>query len=149
MTIRKLRRPPNQDGKVSAVANHYTYRVSWSQEDGEFVATCVEFPGLSNLASDTIQALIGIQELVSDVISDMRENHEAIPVPLAEKAYSGHFMIRVPGVLHRRLVIEAAEEGVSLNRLVSNKLAMPNTVIVKPAEPVATTRTKRRQMADA
>lgn len=25
----------------------YTYRVSWSEEDAEFVATCAEFPGLS------------------------------------------------------------------------------------------------------
>ena len=26
---------------------HYTYRVSWSREDGEYVATIVEFPSLS------------------------------------------------------------------------------------------------------
>ena len=24
----------------------YTYRIEWSQEDGIFVARCVEFPGL-------------------------------------------------------------------------------------------------------
>ena len=25
-------------------ATHYTYRVAWSAEDGEYVATVVEFP---------------------------------------------------------------------------------------------------------
>lgn len=26
---------------------HYTYRVTWSQEDGEHVGLCAEFPSLS------------------------------------------------------------------------------------------------------
>jgi predicted HicB family RNase H-like nuclease len=33
------------------------------------------------------------------------------------------FKVRVPPIVHRNLVIEAAEAGVSLNRLVSAKLA--------------------------
>jgi hypothetical protein len=27
--------------------DHFTYRVTWSQEDGEHVGLCVEFPSLS------------------------------------------------------------------------------------------------------
>ncbi len=30
--------------------DHYTYRVTWSQEDGEYVALCAELPSLSWLA---------------------------------------------------------------------------------------------------
>lgn len=26
--------------------DHYTYRVTWSEEDGEYVGLCVEFPSL-------------------------------------------------------------------------------------------------------
>jgi len=29
------------------MAKHYRYRVSWSKEDNEYAATCVEFPSLS------------------------------------------------------------------------------------------------------
>jgi len=130
------------------MADHYTYRVSWSREDGEFVATCAEFPSLSHLAADAVKALVGIQQLVSDVISEMRKNREPVPEPFGDKDYSGHFVTRVPGELHRRLVIEAAEAGVSLNRLVSNKLAMPNTVLVKPVEPKSAAKTRRRQNVD-
>jgi predicted HicB family RNase H-like nuclease len=43
--------------------------------------------------------------------------------PLSEKQYSGRFMVRVPSLVHRALATEAAEQGVSINRLVSAKLA--------------------------
>jgi predicted HicB family RNase H-like nuclease len=36
---------------------------------------------------------------------------------------SGKFMVRVPPELHRHLTVEAAEAGVSINRLVSSRLA--------------------------
>jgi predicted HicB family RNase H-like nuclease len=48
---------------------------------------------------------------------------ETIPIPLAEKHYSGEFRVRVPPEVHRDLAIQAAEQRVSLNRLVSAKLA--------------------------
>ncbi|WP_373321535.1 toxin-antitoxin system HicB family antitoxin [Rivihabitans pingtungensis] len=46
-----------------------------------------------------------------------------IPQPLAEKHYSGEFRVRIPPELHRQLALMAAEQGVSLNRLASAKLA--------------------------
>jgi predicted HicB family RNase H-like nuclease len=42
---------------------------------------------------------------------------------LAARKFSGKFMVRVPPELHRRLTMEAAEAGVSLNRLASSKLS--------------------------
>ena len=107
------------------MADHFTYRVSWSEEDGEYVGTCAEFPSLSHLDADQDAALRGTRELVADVVADMRANGEAVPEPLAERTYSGKFQARIPPELHRRLSIEAAEAHVSLNRLVSNRLAIP------------------------
>jgi predicted HicB family RNase H-like nuclease len=106
------------------MVDHYTYRVSWSEEDGEYVGTCAELPSLSHLAPDRIEALRGIAALVRNVITDMKSNGEPVPEPLAEQRYSGKFMTRVPSELHRQLAIEAAEAHVGLNRLVSYKLAM-------------------------
>ncbi len=104
-------------------ADHYTYRVTWSVEDGEFVGTCAEFPSLSWLNPDRIEALRGIGTLVQEVLADMQANDETPPVAIAEQPASGQFMVRVPPALHRRLKIRAAEEGVSVNRLVSSVLA--------------------------
>jgi predicted RNase H-like HicB family nuclease len=107
--------------------DHYTYRVSWSDDDHEFVGLCAEFPSLSWLApagkGGAEAALRGIRKTVAEVIADMKKHREPIPEPLATKRYSGKFLVRVPPDVHRRLATEAAEAGVSLNRLVSAKLA--------------------------
>ena len=110
------------------MADHFTYRVSWSEEDGEHVGTCLEFPSLSHLADDPEAALRGIRGLVADVVSDLRANNEPVPQPLAETRYSGKFMTRIPPELHRQLAIEAAQEQISLNRLVSMRLTRPKFV---------------------
>ena len=103
--------------------DHYTYRVTWSEEDSEYVGLCTEFPSLSWLANTQEAALKGIRNVVADVIKDMKQNREEIPQPLASKNYSGKFMVRVPPEVHRSLAIQAAESGVSINRLVSTRLS--------------------------
>ena len=103
--------------------DHYTYRVTWSEEDNEYVGLCAEFPSLSWLAKTQEAALKGIRNVVADVIKDMKNNGEEIPQPLASKNYSGKFMVRVPPEVHRSLAIQAAESGVSINRLVSTRLS--------------------------
>jgi predicted HicB family RNase H-like nuclease len=105
------------------LADKYTYRVLWSNEDSEFVGLCAEFPSLSWLDESREAALQGIVKVVRQAVADMLENDETPPVPLADKKYSGVFKVRIPPVVHRNLAIEAAEAGVSLNRLVSAKLA--------------------------
>lgn len=104
-------------------ADHYTYRVTWSPEDNEHVGLCTEFPSLSWLARSPDAALKGIRSLVAQTVADLRENNEPVPDPLAEKRYSGEFRVRIPPEQHRALAMQAAEQGVSLNRLVSMKLA--------------------------
>jgi predicted HicB family RNase H-like nuclease len=104
-------------------SDHYTYRVTWSPEDQEHVALCAEFPSLSWLAKTPEAALKGVRQMVAEVVNDMQASGEALPVPLSEKRYSGEFRVRIPPQLHRALAIEAAEQGVSLNRLASAKLA--------------------------
>ena len=101
----------------------YTYRVTWSEEDQEFVGLCAEFPSLSWLASTPEKALKGIGSVVKECIEDMAQNREDVPSPISSRQYSGKFMVRVPPEVHRHLAIEAAESGVSLNRIASAKLA--------------------------
>ena len=102
--------------------DHYTYRVTWSPEDGEYLALCAEFPSLSWLAAAPEPALAGIRKVVAACVTDMTANGEVPPVPLAEKRYSGEFRVRIPPHVHRALALEAAEQGISLNRLASAKL---------------------------
>ena len=104
--------------------DHYTYRVTWSPEDGEYVGLCAEFPSLSWLAKTPEAALKGIRKVAAEAVADMEAAGEAVPTPLAEKHYSGEFRVRIPPEVHRALALQAAEQGVSLNRLASAKLAV-------------------------
>ena len=101
----------------------YTYRVSWSPEDQEYVGLCAEFPSLSWLAGTHEKALSGIRRLAKDTIADLERNNEPVPEPLSTRSYSGKFVVRVPPEVHRELAVKAAESGVSLNRLVSSRLS--------------------------
>jgi predicted HicB family RNase H-like nuclease len=103
--------------------NHYTYRVTWSPEDGEHVGLCAEFPSLSWLAATPEKALAGIRRVVAEAVADLQSSGEPVPEPLADKHYSGEFRVRIPPTVHRQLALQAAEQGVSLNRLASAKLA--------------------------
>jgi predicted HicB family RNase H-like nuclease len=102
--------------------DRYNYRVTWSEEDKEYLGLCTEFPSLSWLEPTPEDALKGIRQVVASVVADLEANGEPVPEPIAVKKYSGKFMVRVPPELHRRLALEAAEDGISLNRLVSDKL---------------------------
>jgi predicted HicB family RNase H-like nuclease len=109
--------------KATKDSDHYTYRVIWSEEDAQCVGLCAEFPSLSWLAPTPEEALRGIHKVVADVIKDMKASSERVPQPVCSRRYSGKFMVRVPPEVHRKLAVEAAEEDVSLNRLVSAKLS--------------------------
>jgi predicted HicB family RNase H-like nuclease len=78
---------------------------------------------LSWLDTTPEKALRGIRKIVAEVVADMRANGESVPEPISQRRYSGKFMVRVPPEVHRKLTIEAAEEDISLNRLVSSKLS--------------------------
>lgn len=102
---------------------HFSYRVIWSPEDEEFVATCLEFPSLSWLAGTQELALVGLREVVGEVLDDLVSSGEQAPEPFSSRSYSGKFNLRVGERLHRRLAMEAAEEQLSLNQYVVRRLS--------------------------
>lgn len=122
--------------------DHYTYRVSFSAEDGEFVGTCAEFPSLSWLDKDAAKAFSGIRALVKDVVADLRKAGEAPPEPLATKKFSGRFVLRMPTELHRALAVNAAEQGVSLNTYALQRLTRMDGSELSVNEDRATYRTR-------
>lgn len=61
--------------------DRYTYRITWSEADGEYVGLCAEFPSLSWLSDTPEAALKGIRKLVEEVISEMMKSGEPVPEP--------------------------------------------------------------------
>ena len=111
---------------IMSVAEHYAYRVRWSVEDAAYVGTVAEMASLSWAADDGGGAFAGIQrlaeEVVEEVVEDMTAIGETPPLAIADRTYSGKFMVRVPPEVHRQLALEASEQNVSLNRLAASRL---------------------------
>lgn len=100
----------------------YLYSVGWSEEDDSFIARVAEFPSLAAHGDTQDDALREIKEVVRFVLSDLKENEEPIPEPLGKRSFSGRLVLRMPEYLHRKLALEASQQGVSLNQLLNLKL---------------------------
>ena len=100
--------------------NHYTYRAEWSSEYCEYVGRCLELPSLPQSAPTMREAIAGVEQAVDDYVADRDGD---IPPPLTERQFSGRFVVRTSPMLHARLTIEAAEQNVSMNQWVVQKLA--------------------------
>jgi len=67
--------------------------------------------------------VIGSRRRITQTLTmDSMKKHR-IPLPKPKAHFSGQFNVRVPKDLHRELVREAEEEGVSLNALVTYLLS--------------------------
>ena len=51
------------------------------------------------------------------------EYNDSIPEPSLDENYSGKFVVRIPKSLHKKLAIEAEQEGISLNQYALYKLS--------------------------
>ena len=105
-------------------AQKCTYTVFWSDEDACFIATVAEFPSLSHADDTQLSALEGIVSLVEGVLEDYQSDGEEPPTPLGSRTYSGRFALRMTPETHRWVAMQAAQEGVSINRYINSKLAM-------------------------
>ena len=65
------------------MTDRYTYQVTWSSEDNEYIGFCAEFPSLNWLAASPDDAFSGIRQLVADCVSDMHSTGETPPEPIA------------------------------------------------------------------
>lgn len=102
--------------------NKYTYQTFYSEEDGEFVASVLEFPSLSWVDKTREEASQGIVRLVAEIVQDMELAGEEVPVPLGERRYSGKLSLRLTPEQHRRVAMQAAQQNVSINRYIAARV---------------------------
>ena len=100
----------------------YTVSV-FLDDDGEYLAHFVEMPNVSAFGESPEQALHELETAWEAVKESYQMHGEPVPVAPSRKDYSGQFNVRIDRRLHRALAMEAAKAGVSLNAIVSQKLA--------------------------
>ena len=111
---------------ITSQADHYTYRIAWSAQDNEYIATVVEFPSLSWCADSRESALDGLTSVVEEVLRDMLAEGEEIPKPWNERTFSGKLNLRLGAELHKRVALDAAERQESINSYIVKQLGQAN-----------------------
>lgn len=103
--------------------NRYAYRIEWSPLYAEYIGSCVELPFLRRQAPSAQQAIADIEAAANEHVECLQNLGETPPTPLADRSYSGTFVVRTSPELHGRLIREAAEQRVSMNQWVVQKLS--------------------------
>jgi predicted RNase H-like HicB family nuclease len=102
--------------------NRYPINILWSEDDGEYLATCAAFPGLSAFGETEEEALKEAKIALELFIESYRERGLALPKPAKVSKYSGQLRLRLPKSLHERAANIASHDGVSLNQYITNAL---------------------------
>lgn len=92
-------------------------------EDGDWLAHLVEMPNVSAFGDNPEEALHELEIAWGMVKKSFSEENKSVPVAPFRRKYSGKFNVRIDKRVHRALAAEAARAGISLNALVSEKLA--------------------------
>ena len=93
----------------------YPFTLEAAPEGGYFIEI-EDLPGCYSQGETVDEAVQMIEEARRLWIEVAYEAGQNIPLPKANREYSGKFFIRTPKTLHRALVRMADREGVSLNQ---------------------------------
>lgn len=88
-----------------------------------YYARVLELDGCQSTGETFEEAFENVKKAMKEWIEVRFESGFEVPVPVMNNDFSGKFMIRIPKSLHHRLVIEAEQEGVSLNQYALYKLS--------------------------
>ena len=100
----------------------YTFELI-KEDDGTYFVKVKELPGCMSNGKTADEAMKNIKDAMEIWLESSLRRGLEIPLPEVMREYSGRFIVRVPASLHKKLVIEAKKEGVSLNQYVVSILS--------------------------
>ena len=108
--------------KLEKMVTKYAYFVEYDEEDDIFLAKCAEFPGLAAHGNTQEKALAEVKKVVLESLKWIDEEKGHMPEPFSLHQFSGEFRVRMPPEKHRKVAMEAALQGISMNQFIVNKL---------------------------
>lgn len=111
----------------------YSFAITWSELDQNYVALCPEFLGLSGLGNTAQEAIAELQVALELAVETYEAEGWPLPGPQLRSQYSGKLLVRLPKSLHATLAQEAETEGVSLNTHVVSRLSAAHSATVVAA----------------
>lgn len=107
-------------------ADQYSLRLYVDPDDGTYIASCPEFPGVSAFGDTGEEALAEARTALELALQVYLDEGWDLPRPelfRAGELPSGEFRLRIPRSMHAQLALRAVQEGVSQNQLVVSYIA--------------------------
>jgi predicted RNase H-like HicB family nuclease len=100
------------------------YRATVQQdEDGDYIVRVDDLPGCVTHGSTPDEAFKNLEEAKRAWMESRIAVGLEIPEPRDVEEYSGRVLLRMPKFLHRRLAVQARDEGTSLNQYLVSLLS--------------------------
>jgi len=100
----------------------YTRELIPEPEGGWFIRV-KELPGCMSQGDTPEEAMEMINEAMELWLQTALDHNMSIPEPRMDDDYSGKFVVRVPKSMHRKLVLKAEEDEISLNQWIVSALS--------------------------
>jgi predicted HicB family RNase H-like nuclease len=101
----------------------FSIHLFYEEKTSDWGAYFIEKPAVSAFGKTPDEALQELKISWDAMKESYLKNEEPVPIAPSRKNYSGSLNVRVGKRLHKALAIEAAQTDVSLNALISQKLA--------------------------
>jgi predicted HicB family RNase H-like nuclease len=108
--------------KKTTSPHRYSLIVEWSDEDQVWIGRCPELFHGGVHGDDRVKVYAELLQAVDEHIELARQDGRPLPDPLADRKFSGKFVLRTSPELHRDLTLKALKNGESLNNFVVKKL---------------------------
>ena len=105
------------------LAKPYTRMIIPNNEDGGFIAEVLELPGCMTEGDSAEEAYINLEDAMTGYIGVLLDEGKEVPAPMGLNEYSGRFLLRFSGELHRSATMRAERENVSLNQWIGQAVA--------------------------
>jgi antitoxin HicB len=100
----------------------YNYFFTVTKEEDGYCAYVPSFKAM--VVDDNLEDLVqGVEEIIETAIDTCKEEGRPIPPEDGNIQTSGKVALRLPKSLHKKMIVEAKHEGVSMNSYIVSKLS--------------------------
>ncbi len=99
------------------------HRRLYQDDEGDWIAEIDDLPGCMADGKTPDEAIANSREAMRSWMESRISSGLDIPEPSIAETYSGRILLRMPKYIHRRLAMQAQQEGSSLNQYIVSLLS--------------------------
>ena len=103
-------------------AQKYRVLIQWDEKKQEFIAIAPELGNCMARAKTQREAIELINTNIEQYLDKLDKQNMPVPIPFAERQFSGKILVRIDPNLHRDIAMQAAMEGISMSQYIEGKL---------------------------